>query len=76
MNENPKVDPATLALIGLGIDVMLKLWASHANKPAGWIPTPDDWAQLRAAVVAATPDAELELAKERLNVSTLYRPAQ
>lgn len=64
----PKVDPMTLGLIALGIDTLLKLWATHANKPAGWVPTPEDWAQLKSEVLAATPEAELEAAKKRLGL--------
>lgn len=60
--------PQALSLIALGLDALIKLWALHENKPAGWKPSPEDWAKLREEVEAATPQAELEAAKKRLGL--------
>jgi hypothetical protein len=53
------MNPAALTLIKLGLDTLIQLWAIHANKPAGWKPSPEDWAALRAEVLASTPEAIL-----------------
>jgi len=66
--SEPKVNPQALSLIALGLDALIRLWATHTNKPAGWTPTAEDWAQLKADVLAATPEAELEAAKKRLGL--------
>lgn len=49
--------PTQLALLALGLDALIKIWANHANKPAGWVPTAEDWQSLADEVNAATPDA-------------------
>ena len=58
----------TLALIALGLDALIKLWANHTGKPADWEPTPEDWAALKAQVAAATPEAEMEAARKRAGI--------
>ena len=59
----------TLALIALGLDALIKLWANHTGKPADWEPTAQDWADLKAQVAAATPEAEMEAAKKRAGIT-------
>lgn len=49
--------PTQLSLIALGLDALIQLWANHANKPAGWKPTAEDWQKLADEVNAATPEA-------------------
>ena len=63
------MNPATLALIAMGLDALLKLWAQHTNKPADWKPTPQDWLDLMAQIDAATPEAEKAAASARLTGS-------
>lgn len=60
------MNPATLAYISLGLDALIKLWAIHANKPPGWTPSAEDWAELRAQVIADTPEAMRQEAKDLL----------
>ena len=59
------MNAATAIAIKLGIDALLSIWATHANKPPGWKPTAKDWAELDAEVDAATPEARLALAELR-----------
>ena len=59
------MNPATALAIKLGIESIISIWASHANKPPGWTPTAEDWAALDAEVDAATPEARLALAQLR-----------
>ena len=60
------MNPASLAYIKLGLDALIKLWAIHANKPPGWEPSAADWAELRAQVMADTPEAMREEARKLL----------
>jgi hypothetical protein len=57
--------PAAALAIKLGIESLISLWATHANKPPGWKPDAKDYAELDAAVDAATPEARLALAQLR-----------
>jgi hypothetical protein len=59
------MNAATAIAIKLGLEALIQLWATHANKPAGWKPTAADWAELDAEVDAATPEARLLLAQIR-----------
>jgi hypothetical protein len=59
------MNASTALALKLGIDAIITLWAQHANKPPGWKPTPQDWAELDAEVNAATPEARFVLAKLR-----------
>lgn len=38
----------------------LKIWAEHKGKPAGWIPTAEDWAELEAATDKTAADYKRE----------------
>ena len=64
------MNASTFSLIQLGLYALIELWARHENKPPGWVPTPEDWAKLRASVIADTPEAMLNEAKKRLAGAT------
>ena len=59
----------TLSLIALGLDALIKLWATHTGKPADWEPTAQDWADLKAQVDAETPEAMKSEARKRLGIT-------
>jgi len=59
------MNAATAIAIKLGIDALIQIWATHANKPPGWKPTSDDWLELDRDVEAATPEARFKLAQLR-----------
>ena len=40
----------------------LKIWAEHKGKPAGWIPTPQDWAELESLTDKTAADYKREAA--------------
>jgi hypothetical protein len=40
------MDQTTLTAISLIISSGVKLYAAHTNKPEGWIPGPQDWAEI------------------------------
>lgn len=42
------MDPVTLSAISLGITTLMKVYASHTNKPPGWVPSEADWAEIEA----------------------------
>jgi hypothetical protein len=48
------------------IDGAFKLLANHLGKPAGWIPSPQEWTDLQSHVDAATPEAVKAEARARL----------
>ena len=50
------------------IDGGFKLLANHLGKPEGWKPSPEEWDALAASVEAATPEAEKEAARQKLNL--------
>lgn len=58
------MNPTQLALLQLGLDALVKLWANHSGKPQGWKPTAEDWAALESEVLAATPEAVDEEARK------------
>lgn len=47
---------------------LIQLWANHANKPPGWVPSEQDVADLLAKVDAATPEARKAASRERLGL--------
>ncbi len=51
------MNPTQFALLKLGLDALISIWANHANKPPGWKPSPEDWQKLADEVNAATPEA-------------------
>ena len=59
----------TLSLIALGLDALINLWATHTGKPVDWEPTAQDWADLKAQVDAATPEAMKAEARKRLGIT-------
>jgi hypothetical protein len=63
------MNPAALSLIALGLDALIKLWANHTGKPVDWQPSAQDWADLKAQVDAATPEAEKAAARARLGIT-------
>lgn len=60
--------PGTLSLIALGLDALIKLWATHTGKPADWEPTPQDWDDLKTLVEASTPEAMKDESRKRLGI--------
>ena len=62
------MNPGTAILIKLGIDSLVGLWANHAGKPPGWVPTEKDWQELADEVNQATPEARLALARARASL--------
>lgn len=47
-------------LISTLITAALEIWRTHANKPPGWTPTPEDWAELRRLNDKTAEDYERE----------------
>lgn len=64
------MNPATAIAIKAGSDFLITLWRELENKPAGWTPTPEDWAELDKEVAAATPEARYLLAVARAKLFT------
>lgn len=60
--------PSTAILLKLAIDSLISLWANHANKPPGWVPTENDWKELADEAAKATPEARLDLARARASL--------
>jgi hypothetical protein len=59
------MNAASAILIKLTFDTIVSLWADHAGKPPGWIPTAQDRKDLDNEVDNATPEERLRLAKLR-----------
>jgi hypothetical protein len=66
--------PALTAALVATINGAFSLWRVYANKPADWRPTEADISELLAQVDAATPEAEREAARARLNLPTDVEP--
>ena len=58
------------------IDGAFKLLANHLGRPAGWVPTPQDWVDLQAQVNDATPEAVKAQARARLIASGVSLPPE
>lgn len=56
--------PIILGIVNGGFQLL----ANHLGKPADWIPTPQDIADLNAECDAATPEAERAAARVRLGL--------
>lgn len=59
------MNPIVAAAITQGIAALVEIWRVHANKPAGWEPTAEDWAELRRANAKTAADYEREAIKNR-----------
>lgn len=47
---------STSTAIAIGITALLKVWAEHKSKPAGWKPGPEDWDEMIAEAELKTAD--------------------
>lgn len=56
------MNPIVAAAVTQGIAALVEIWRVHANKPAGWEPTAEDWADLRRANAKTAADYEREAA--------------
>lgn len=54
------MNPIVAAAITQGIAALIEIWRVHANKPMGWEPTAEDWAELRRANAKTAGDYERE----------------
>ena len=54
------MNPIVAAAVTQGIAALVEIWRVHANKPAGWEPTAEDWAELRRANAKTAADYERE----------------
>jgi hypothetical protein len=68
------MNPVLAAALAATINGAFELWRIHANKPEGWKPTHDDYLALIAEVDAATKEARLEAARQRLNLPSDVEP--
>lgn len=58
-------------IIATLLNTVIQLWANHANKPPGWEPSAQDYADMRSQVDAATPEAMKAAARVRLGLAGL-----
>lgn len=54
--------------IATGMSALLEIWRTHANKPEGWVPSAQDWADLGVSVDESTPENEKAAARARLGI--------
>lgn len=62
------MNPTTALAIAQGINALIAIWREHANKPADWTPTPEDWAAMLALNEKTAEDYKREAAA-RLGVA-------
>lgn len=60
--------PALSAALVATINGAFELWRIYANKPEGWKPTLEDYNNLIQEVQAATTEARMEAARQRLGL--------
>ncbi len=54
--------------IAQALFALIQIWANHANKPPGWVPTEAEVNDMISMVDAATPEAEKAAARARLGI--------
>jgi hypothetical protein len=59
------MSPIIAAAIAQGVSALIEIWRNHANKPAGWEPGPEDWAELRRGNAKTAEDYEREATQGR-----------
>lgn len=62
------MDPAIAAIIAAFLNGGIEVWRTHANKPADWVPSAQDIADLNNLIDAASPEAVKAAAATRLGV--------
>lgn len=62
------MNPLALAFATAAINGGIEIWRTHLGKPAGWVPTAQDLADMDAAIDAASPEAVKAAAAERLGI--------
>jgi hypothetical protein len=60
--------PAIIAAIASLLDATIRIWSTHAGKPEGWKPSPQDVADIMADVDASTPENIKAAARVRLGL--------
>jgi hypothetical protein len=62
------MNPAIIAAIASLLDATIRIWSTHAGKPADWKPTAQDISDIMADVDDSTPENMKKAARERLGL--------
>jgi len=69
------MNPLIAAAIAQGISGLIEIWRVHSGKPAGWVPSPQDWDDMLVLNEKTAEDYKTEAAA-RLGVTLNHPPMQ